>query len=645
MTHRNFLALFLLGFFLLASLVFAASTSAKAEAKENPQHALSLFGAPKYASGFSHFDYVNPHAPKGGRARLTTFGSFDSFNPYIIKGGVATGIGLIYDTLTTPSLDEPGTQYGLVAQAIAHPQDFSSVTFTLHPQARFHDGTKMSGDDVIWTFNALTKNHPFYKAYYKDVAKVTQRITRRGLTAVTFHFSIAGNRELPQIIGALPVLPKHYWTKEAHNIAKTTLTPPLGSGPYRIGSFETGRYVNFERVENYWARDLNVNRGAHNFKTIRYDYFGDLTIAFEAFKAGEIDFQEENNSKRWATAYTMPAIAAGDVVLETSQNGNTQGMQGFILNTRRALFQDPLVREALVYAYNFEWANQALFYGQYTRTDSYFDNSELASTASTASTAEEAAAENILPSPAELALLEPLKDDIPPRVFTTPYTNPTNRTPSDSRKNLRHAKKLLTKAGWEIVAGKLQKDGQPFEIEFLLVQSAFERVVAPYIQNLKKLGITARIRTVDATQYQNRMIDYDFDVSVGSFGQSLSPGNEQRSYWGSRAGKQAGGRNLIGIQSAAVDRLVEHIIFAQDRPAQIAATRALDRVLLWNFYVVPHWHLTYHRLAYWKNLAHPAPLPAFNHGFPTIWWHKSGAGAPSEASGASGTARKVPKTN
>lgn len=570
-----------------------------------PQHALSLFGEPKYPFGFAHFDYVNPQAPKGGEVRLSSFGSFDSFNSYIIKGNVADGVGLIYDTLTTSSLDEAGTQYGLVAKTISHPADFSSVTFTLRPEARFHDGRQISAEDVIWTFNALTTNHPFYKAYYKDVAEVS----KTGPNKVTFKFKMRGNRELPQIIGALPVLPQHYWAQGARDISKTTLTPPLGSGPYRIESFEAGRYVRYQRVDNYWAKDININRGKHNFEVIRYDSFGDLTVAFEAFKAGDVMFQEENNSKRWATGYQIPAVENGKITIETPTNGNTQGMQGFILNTRRPLFQDPLVREALTYAFNFEWANKTLFYGQYTRTDSYFDNSELGATG--------------LPSAAELKLLEPLQGQIPERVFTQAYTNPTNLNPSNMRKNLRHAKNLLTQSGWQVINGKLQKDGEVFEVEFLLVQAAFERIISPYIQNLKKLGITARIRIIDVTQYQNRMIDYDFDIAVGSFGQSLSPGNEQRNYWSSAAAKQVGGRNLIGIESAAVDQLVEHIIFAKDRQAQIAATRALDRVLLWNFYVIPHWHIAYHRLAYWEGLAHPARLPAYNHGFPTIWWHKT----------------------
>ena len=585
------------------SLIFAAAlTPALAQ---DSQHALSLFGTPKYKAGFAHFDYVNPNAPKGGTARLTAFGSFDSFNPYIIKGKVASGLGLIYDTLTTPSLDEPDSQYGLVAERMWHAPDYSTATFTLRAQARFHDGTPMTAEDVIWTFEALKKNHPFYRTYYADVAAAR----KTGARQVTFTFATTGNRELPQIMGALPVLPKHYWTRPENDISKTTLTPPLGSGPYRIDGFEAGRNIRYARVADYWAKDLNVNRGQYNFDTIRYDYFSDLTIALEAFKAGDVDFWSEVNSKRWANDYDIAAVRDGRIKIETPPNGNIQGMQSFVLNQRRALFQDPLVREALVYAYNFEWANKTLFYGQYTRTDSFFDNSELGATQFGG-----------LPSEAELKLLNPWRGQIPERVFTTPYTNPTNPDPSNMRVNLRHAKKLLAQAGWHVKDGTLQKDGQVFDVEFLLVQAGFERIVAPYIKNLQKLGIQANMRTIDITQYQNRLIDYDFDIVVGSFAQSLSPGNEQRNYWSSASAKQAGGRNIIGIQNPAIDALVEHIIFAKTRAAQIAATRALDRVLLWSFYAVPHWHLTYHRLAYWHKLTHPTVLPLYSHGFPNIWW-------------------------
>lgn len=583
--------------------LFLVFTSGLAQADApTEKHALSLFGHPKYPAGFAHFDYVRPDAPKGGTVKLAAFGRYDSFNPYIIKGSVADQLNLIYDTLTKPSLDEPNSQYGLVAQSISYADDFSYVRFRLNPKARFHDDHPIDAEDVVWTFQTLIANHPFYAAYYGDVEKVTSQAPDE----VTFHFRVSGNRELPQIVGQLPVLPKHYWTSNGRDISKTTLEPPLGSGPFKIEKFEAGRQVTFARVPDYWARDLNVNQGHYNFDQIRFDYFGDLTVAFEAFKAGDLDFQLENNSKRWATGYDIPAVKNGDMTRITPINGNTQGMQGFVLNQRRAPFQDIRVREALTYAFDFEWANKTLFYGQYKRTDSYFDNTELAAQG--------------LPSQAELDLLTPLKDHIPARVFTSAYENPVNLKTSDMRQNLRHAKKRLAEAGWQVENGKLMRDGQVFKIEFLLVQAAFERIVAPYIQNLRKLGIEASIRLIDVTQYQNRLLDYDFDIIVSSFGQSLSPGNEQRNYWGSASATRQGGRNYIGIQNPAIDALIEEIIFAENRQAQITATRALDRVLLWNYYVVPHWHIATHRLAYWRPLAYPTPLPPYAHGFPDIWW-------------------------
>ena len=569
---------------------------------ESPHHALSLFGDPKYKPGFAHFDYVNPNAPKRGEVREAAYGSFDSFNPYILKGTPAQGLGLIYDTLTTSSLDEPGTQYALLAKSISHPDDYASVTFTLDERARFHDGVPVKAADVVWSFETLTNNHPFYRAYYADVESV-EAISEN---IVKFTFRKSGNRELPQIVGQLVVLPKHYWTGESKDIQKTTLEPPIGSGPYIIDKFETGRYVTYRRNPDYWAKNLNVSVGKYNFARVRYDYFGDFTVAFEAFKAGELHFRNENNSKNWATGYDVPAVKDGRMTLEMPANGSVQGMQGFIFNTRKNKFKDLKLRQAFNHAYDFEWANNTLFYGQYVRTGSYFDNSELAATG--------------LPSTEELELLTPLKDKLPVSVFTQEYKNPENLDPNALRQNLRKSKKLLEEAGWNVTNGKLQKNGQILEVEFLLVQPAFERIVAPFIRNLEKLGITANIRTIDPTQYQNRVMDYDFDIIVHSFGQSLSPGNEQRNYWSAENADRPGGRNLIGIKNPAIDTLVEHIIFAPDRAAQITATRALDRVLLAHHFVVPHWHIPTHRLAYWHNISRPSNLPLYSHGFPNIWW-------------------------
>ena len=569
---------------------------------ESARHALSLFGDPKYKPGFAHFNYVNPNAPKRGEVREAAYGSFDSFNPYILKGTPAQGLGLIYDTLTASSLDEPGTQYALIAKSISHPDDYASVTFTLDERARFHDGVTVKAADVVWSYETLTTNHPFYRAYYADVESV-EAISEN---IVKFTFRKSGNRELPQIVGQLVVLPKHYWTGESKDIQKTTLEPPIGSGPYIIDKFETGRYITYRRNPDYWAKNLNVSVGKYNFTRVRYDYFSDFTVAFEAFKAGELHFRNENNSKNWATGYDVPAVKDGRMKLEMPANGSVQGMQGFIFNTRKNKFKDLKLRQAFNHAYDFEWANNTLFYGQYVRTGSYFDNSELAATD--------------LPSTEELELLTPLKDQLPVSVFTQEYNNPENLDPNALRQNLRKAKKLLEESGWNVTNGKLQKNGQVLEVEFLLVQPAFERIVAPFIRNLEKLGITANIRTIDPTQYQNRVMDYDFDIIVHSFGQSLSPGNEQRNYWSSENADRPGGRNLIGIKNPAIDKLVEHIIFAPDRAAQITATRALDRVLLAHHFVVPHWHIPTHRLAYWHNISRPSNLPLYSHGFPNIWW-------------------------
>jgi len=483
-----------------------------------------------------------------------------------------------------------------------HPDDFASVTFTLDERARFHDGVSVKAADVVWSFKTLTSNHPFYRAYYADVDSV-EAISER---VVKFTFRKSGNRELPQIVGQLVVLPKHYWAGEGKDIQKTTLEPPVGSGPYIIDTFETGRYVTYRRNPDYWAKDLNVSVGKYNFARVRYDYFGDFTVAFEAFKAGNLQFRDENNSKNWATGYDVPAAKDGRMTLEMPANGSVQGMQGFIFNTRKNKFKDLKLRQAFNHAYDFEWANNTLFYGQYVRTGSYFDNSELAATG--------------LPSPAELQLLTPLQDQLPASVFTQAYRNPENPDPNALRQNLRKAKKLLEEAGWNVTNGKLQKNGEILEVEFLLVQPAFERIVAPFIRNLEKLGVTANIRTIDPTQYQNRVMDYDFDIIVHSFGQSLSPGNEQRNYWSAENADRPGGRNLIGIKNPAIDKLVEHIIFAPNRATQITATRALDRVLLAHHFVVPHWHIPTHRLAYWHNISRPDNLPLYSHGFPSIWW-------------------------
>ena len=575
---------------------------------QEPTHGLSLFGAPALGENFPHYPYVNPQAPKGGELRVAAIGSFDNLNNFTIKGSAAEGLDMIYDTLMDTSLDEPSTAYGLIAETVSHPADYASVTFVLRKQARFHDGSPVRAEDVAFSLEALRVANPFYRAYYRDVAGTDIL----GPHTIRIRFAVSGNRELPLILGQLPILPKAYWTRDGRSLEETTLEPPPGSGPYVIEQINAGRSITYKRNENYWARDLNVAQGRFNFERIKYEYFGDDTIAFEALKAGDIDYRREFSSRIWATGYNIKAVAQNRLKLETVPLKNGKGMQAFIFNTRRSPFDDARVREALNWAYDFEWTNKNLFYGQYARTGSFFEGSELAATGK--------------PDAAELKFLEPLRGQIPDKTFGQRIANPVANGSGNIRTHLRKARALLEEAGWKIDAGKLKRGSAQFEMEFLLVQPAFERIVAPYIRNLERLGITARTRIVDPSQYQNRLNNYDFDAVVASFGQSLSPGNEQRDYWSSQSADTPGGKNLIGIRDPAVDALIEKLIFAASRAELVAATRALDRVLLSNHYVVPQWHAPHERLAYWQKLAHPARMPGLALGFPDLWWHATRAG-------------------
>ena len=560
-----------------------------------------MHGDLKYGPEFQHFDYVNPNAPKGGTVTFSAVGSFDSFNPYIVKGEPAVGISLLYESLTTQSLDEPFSEYGLLAETIEMPEDRSWVAFTLRPEARWHDGKPVTVEDVIWSLETLrAKGAPFYRYYYKNVKSVEAAGDRR----VKFTFDQTINRELPLIIGQLPILPKHYF--EGREFDRTTLEPPLGSGPYRIKSFEPGRTVVYERVADYWGANLPVNRGSNNFDEVRYEYYRDANVAMEAFKAGAYDLRQENASKFWATAYTGPMFDAGWIVKEEIPNELGTGMQGFAFNLRRPLFQDPRVRRALAYAFDFEWTNRTIMYGQYARTESYFSNTELGAAG--------------LPSAAELALLEPFRDQVPEEVFTQVYHAPKTEGEHGIRQNLRTALQLLGEAGWQVEGSKLvNAQGQPFRFEILLNGPSFERHTLPFVKNLERLGIEATVRTVDPAQYQNRMNEFDFDMTVEAFGQSLSPGNEQRDYWGSEAADTPGSRNTIGIKNPAVDHLIDKIIQAPTREDLVTATRALDRVLLWGHYVIPHWHTRTFRVAYWDKFDRPDTNPPY--GLPVFsWW-------------------------
>jgi microcin C transport system substrate-binding protein len=575
-----------------------------------PAHGLSIHGDLKYGPGFSHFDYVNPRASKGGSVTLSATGTFDNLNPFILKGVPAAGIGNTFDTLTVASADEPSSEYGLVAETIETPPDRSWVAFTLRPEARFHDGSPIMVEDVIWTFDTLkTRGHPLYRSYYAHVASVQ----KTGPRTVKFTFKRGENRELPVIVGQLPVLSKAYWA--GRDFAKTTLDAPLGSGPYRVESLEPGRAITYRRVKDYWGAALPVNVGRFNFDTIRYDYYRDRTVALEAFKGGAFDLRVEDSSKNWATAYDVPPVRDGRIRKEQIPNEVPTGMQAWVYNTRRAIFSDPRVREALAAAFDFEWSNAHLFYGAYTRTRSYFSNSELASRG--------------LPSEAELQVLAPFRGRVPDEVFTREYRPPSTE-PGGLRPNLVHALELLKQAGWVVRDMRLvnAETGRPLTFEILLDDPTWERIALPFVKNLERLGVSARVRTVDSAQYQYRMKQFDFDMTVALFSQSLSPGNEQIDFWASASADTPGSRNLTGVRDPVVDRLIDLVISAPDRPALVARTRALDRVLLWGHYVIPHFHITAFRVAYWNRFGRPAVSPKYDLGFDTWWIDAGKAGRP-----------------
>ncbi|MEH6671959.1 extracellular solute-binding protein [Halopseudomonas sp.] len=582
---------------------FTLSIMAGLAGAETPaDHAMTLYGEPPaYAADFSHFDYVNPQAPKGGTLRLSGFGSFDSLNGFISRGASADQLSLIYDTLTFHALDEPFTEYGLLAERIERAEDNTWVRFHLRPQARFHDGAPVTAADVVFTFNTLVEQGaPFYRAYYGGVKEVVADSER----SVTFHFHNGNNRELPLVLGQLPVLPAHYWADR--DFSKTTLEPPLGSGPYRITDVSGGRNISYERVADYWANDLPVRRGFYNFDRIVVDYYRDTGVALEAFKAGQFDLNQEVSAKNWATGYDSPALREGDIIKEEIPNLNVQGMQGFVFNLRRPIFEDRRVRKAISLLFDFEWSNKSLFHNAYARTDSFFDNSELGATGA--------------PGPGELALLEPWREQLPADVFEEVQGPPETDGSGIIREQMREAYRLLQDAGWEIVDDRLvNEQGEHLQFEFLIAQSDFERVLLPYKRNLASLGIELTLRRVDVSQYINRLRSRDFDMVVTGFGQSNSPGNEQREYWHSSSADNPGSRNLMGLQDPAVDALVEGLIEAESREALLNHTRALDRVLLAGHYVVPNFHTTVYRVAYWDKFAHPQQSPRYDLGLFT-WW-------------------------
>jgi microcin C transport system substrate-binding protein len=555
---------------------------------------IALGYTPKYPARFSHFDYANPAAPKGGILNLAAVGNFDSLNPFLLKGISATGISdLVFETLMEQSLDEPFSQYGLLAEDVALATDKLSVTFRLNPHAHFSDGSPVLAEDVKHSFDTLKSNlaHPQFRFYWADI----QRAVVVDARTVRFEFSKA-NPELHLLCGQMPIFSHKWGSGKAFD--KVVTDVPIGSGPYRLENYQIGKKIGFTRNTDYWAKDLNVRRGTFNYDHINFIYYKDTTVELEAFKAGEFDFVLVNNSKQWARDYKGPKFEQGLIKKAELKHNNNAGMQGFIFNVRKPLFQDKRVRQAIALALDFEWSNKNLFYNQYQRCDSYFSNSELAASG--------------VPQGDELKLLEPFRKQLPPELFTQPWQSPSTAPPGSLRANLRKAKALLAEAGWGYRDGAVRnKAGQPLEFEIMLAEKGFERIVGPFARNLTKLGIQVNYRTVDVSLFQRRADTFDFDMMVNSYGQSQSPGNEQMNMWHSSAADREGSNNLIGIKDPVVDALVQKVVYAPDRKSLVTATHALDRVLLYGEYLAPNWFVPFHRVAYWNKFGFPRILPKY----------------------------------
>lgn len=601
------------------ALSLAVATGTKAQEAASPvwRTGISTIGELKHPDGFERFDYVNPDAPKGGELKLSETGTYDTFNPILAKGEVATGVSsLVFDTLLKSAEDEVTAAYGLLAEGVSYPDDISSATFRLRAEAKWADGKPVTPEDVVFSFDMAKEQNPLYANYYRHVVSAE----KTGERDVTFRFDEKNNRELPSILGQFPILPKHWWEGEdakgqKRDISRTTLEPVMGSGPYRIASFQAGATVRFELRDDYWGKDLNVNVGQNNFGTITYTFFGDRNVEFEAVRAGNVDFFQDSSASHWATAYDFPAAKDGRVVREEIENPlrATGIMQAFVPNLRREKFKDQKVREALNHAFDFEDLNRSLAHNAYQRVDSYFWGTELASSG--------------LPEGREKEILDAMKDKVPAAVFTTPYTNPVAGDPKKVRENLRKALDLFKEAGYELKGNKLVNatTGEQFGFEILLSSPSFERTVTPFVNSVKKIGIDARIRTVDASQYTNRVRSFDYDMIYGIWAQTLVPGNEQSDYWGSASVDQQGSKNYAGIADPAIDELIRKIIFAPDRDELVATTRALDRVLLSHHYVIPLFYSRAQRIAYWNHLVRPQELPYYSLGFPNVWWSKNAA--------------------
>jgi len=566
-------------------------------------HGLSLFGDLKYGPDFPHFDYANPSAPKGGLLHLATVDTFSTLNPFTLKGVSAAGAGLPFESLLEGSADEADAAYGLIAEGVVLAPDRRSVRFHLRPEARWHDGTPITARDVAFSYEILTtEGHP---AYANNLAGV-DRVETTGDHDVSFHLADPDNRKLPLIVGGLSIVSEAYYRDRA--FGETTMEPPLGSGAYRVAKVDPGRSVTYERVPDYWGAQLPLNVGRYNFDTIVYDYYRDRTVLVEALKAGEYDFHEEYTSKVWATQYDIPAVEQGWLVKDVLKDNTPSGVQAFFFNTRLPKFQDRRVREALAYAFDFEWLNKNQFYGLYDRMASYFENSELAA--------------RDLPSEAELALLEPHRGAVPEEVFTKAFVPPATDGSGNNRGNLRAARSLLKEAGWVTKEGALVngETGEPMTVEFLYFEPTFERIYAAFGRSLERLGVGVNLRLVDGAQYEERLKTHDFDITTIRFVFNLSPGAELNSYFASSTVDQVGSFNIPGIKDPVVDALIGEVAAATDRPSLIAAARALDRVLLWGHYMIPQWYKGAHHLVYWNKFDRPALKPRYARGVFDTWW-------------------------
>ena len=587
---------------LCAVLIAASVVAVAAAAQAEPAHGIAMHGSPKYATDFTHLDYANPDAPQGGTLRLAAVGSFDSLNPHIVMGKPAAGLSYIHETLLRRVWDEPFTLYGAIAETVEVPDDRAWVAFTLREEAHFSDGTPITVDDVIFSLETIrTHGRPNSRATYEQVVDV-QRMSYRTVKLV---FEDNTNRELPLLIGGfLPILSKAYWS--GRDFTETTLEPPVGSGPYVIETVDPGRSIVYRRDPNYWGNDLALSAGHFNFDEIRYEYYRDAGVSLEAFKAGDYDQRYEFNANRWETGYDFPAAHDGRVVLKSFDHGIASGLRGIGFNLRRPLFQDRRVRRALALAFDFEWINKNLLRSAYERTASIYDNSVMAPDGP--------------PSDAELRLLEPWRDQLPPEVFGPPYAPPVTDGSGGDRRNQRAATALLREAGWQVADGKLvDADGQPFRFEIMLRSQSNEKIALSFKNSLERLGIDVDVRLVDSTQYQARLEAYDFDMAIRFWGVSLSPGSEQQNYWGSVSAASPGSRNEVGVTNPAIDAMIEALMGSRTREDMVTAARAIDRVIMWEQYSIPLYHRSGFRVAHWSKLGYPETIPIYG---PVIeaWW-------------------------